>query len=153
MSNNGVKKMVLLNASPDLVQATIFDFDNYKYWIPEVTASLASTKTELAKGRDKILDLKVNYSFFNDEYSLVYNWFPADRKFKTKLLEPSKVQKSHESVVSLNLVDSDKTLLTCELDIVFKVPLITPLRKKIQDKILSALLDRLDSRLKVIEER
>lgn len=124
------------------VLAVIADLPAYPDWNGEITH--VQVLETLPGGRPRRARFAISSSGLSDEYELVYDWAPDGVGWQ--LAGPSQLQKSQ--VGSYRLVaDGDATQVHYELRINSRLPLIGPMRRKIEKRIVDGALKELAARV------
>lgn len=129
-------------ATPQQVLDVIADLHAYPEWNGEIK-SVEVLETE-RDGRPRRVRISISSTGMTDEYTLAYTW-AADGVSWT-LVAPSALQKSQ--VGSYHLAeDAGGTDVRYDLKIDAKIPMIGPMRRKIEKRIVDGALKELKKRV------
>lgn len=129
-------------APPQDVLRVIADVHAYPEWNGEIK-SVEVLQTE-KDGRPRQARFRISSIGMNDEYTLDYDW--ADDGVSWTLVAPSTLQKSQVGSYRLSPVGSG-TEVRYDLVIEAKMPMIGPMRRKIEKRIVDGALKELKKRV------
>lgn len=129
-------------ATPEQVLDVIADLHAYPEWNGEIkTVEVLETEPD---GRPRQARMSISSTGMSDEYTLAYRW--AADGVSWHLVAPSTLQKTQ--VGSYHLVPADGgTEVRYELTIDAKIPMIGPMRRKIEKRIVDGALKELKKRV------
>ncbi len=129
-------------ATPQQVLDVIADLHAYPEWNGEIKGvEVLDTERD---GRPRQARISISSTGMTDEYTLAYTWV-ADGVSWT-LVAPSALQKSQ--VGSYHLVETaDGTDVRYDLKIDARIPMIGPMRRKIEKRIVDGALKELKKRV------
>jgi ribosome-associated toxin RatA of RatAB toxin-antitoxin module len=132
-------------ATPKQVLDVIADLHAYPEWNGEIK-SVEVLETE-KDGRPRRARFTISSTGMTDEYTLDYDW--ADDGVSWVLAAPSTLQKSQ--VGSYRLVPTaDGTEVRYDLKIDARIPMIGPMRRKIEKRIVDGALKELRKRVEML---
>jgi ribosome-associated toxin RatA of RatAB toxin-antitoxin module len=132
-------------ATPKQVLDVIADLHAYPEWNGEIKQ--VEVLDTYADGRAKQARFKISSSGMADEYTLDYDW--ADDGVSWTLAAPSALQKSQTGSYRL-AEQGGSTEVTYDLVIDSKIPMIGPMRRKIEKRIVDAALKQLSKRVEAL---
>ena len=101
-------------------------------------------RSTVPDGRPRQARFSISSTGMSDEYVLDYTW--ADDGVSWELVSPSTMQKSQQGSYTLLGADGG-TLVRYDLKIDSKIPMIGPMRRKIEKRIVDAALQELKKRV------
>lgn len=133
---------VTIEAGLPAVLAVIADLHSYPEWSGEIKGVevLESAKD----GKPRVARFSLSSSGMTDDYTLVYSWLPDGVTWE--LAEPSTLQKSQVGSYALT-ADGARTVVRYELKIDARIPMIGPMRRKIEKRIVDTALKELKRRV------
>ena len=124
------------------VLAVIADLPSYPLWASELKR--VEVLDTGADGKPRTARFELSAGGMSDAYTLAYDW--AEDGVSWRLAEPSSLQKSQTG--SYQLADSfGQTLVTYQLRIDARLPMIGLMRRKIEKRIVEAALEELKKRV------
>ena len=134
-----------VQAPPEAVLRVIADVHAYPEWNPEIKQ--VEVLDTVPDGRPRQARFSLSSTGMTDEYVLDYTW--ADDGVSWQLVAPSTLQKSQ--VGSYRLTGAgDGTLVRYDLKIDSRIPMIGPMRRKIEKRIVDAALQELKKRVEAL---
>ncbi len=131
-----------VDAGSDAVLDVIADLERYPAWNGEIKSVEVLEQT--ADGRPARARFSLTSSGMSDEYVLAYAWAPDGVSWQ--LEAPSTLQKKQVGAYRLTPSGSG-TDVRYELEIAAKVPMIGPMRRKIEKRIVDGALQQLKKRV------
>lgn len=135
-------------APPAEVLDVIADLPSYPEWNGEIKA--VEVLGHAADGRPARARLTISSTGMSDSYVLAYDW-GVDR-VSWHLVEPSTLQKSQDGTYTL-IADEAGTQVRYDLRLEAKVPMIGPMRRKIEKRIVDGALKELKKRVELLSRR
>jgi ribosome-associated toxin RatA of RatAB toxin-antitoxin module len=134
-----------IDATPDVVLAVIADLHAYPEWNGEIKAvEVLETQPD---GLPKQAKFTITSTGMTDQYTLDYEWH--DDGVSWVLVAPSNLQK--HQVGSYRLVPQDGgTEVHYDLKIDARIPMIGPMRRKIEKRIIDGALKELRNRVNAL---
>jgi hypothetical protein len=133
---------VTIDATPDAVLGVIADLHAYPEWSGEIKG--VEVLESAPDGKPRVARFSLSSSGMSDEYTLVYTWLPAGVTWE--LAEPSTLQKSQVGSYALTATGGS-TDVRYELKIDARIPMIGPMRRKIEKRIVDTALRELKKRV------
>jgi len=136
---------VTIDASADAVLGVIADLHAYPEWNGEIKA--VEVLDTFADGRARQARFSISSSGMTDQYTLDYTWAPDGVSWT--LVAPSQMQKKQQG--SYRLAEQDgRTEVTYDLAIESRIPMIGPMRRKIEKRIVDGALTQLQRRVETL---
>ena len=129
-------------APPAVVLQVIADVHAYPEWNGEFKR--VEVLDTVPDGRPRQARFSISSTGMSDEDVLDYSW--ADDGVSWQLVAPSALQKSQQGSYTLAGADGG-TLVRYDLKIDSKIPMIGPMRRKIEKRIVDAALQELKKRV------
>ncbi len=131
-----------IGAPPYQVLEVIADLHAYPEWNGEIKrVEVLETEKD---GRPRLARFSISSSGMSDEYTLDYDW--ADDGVSWTLVAPSTLQRSQVGSYRLSPA-SGGTEVRYDLRIDAKIPMIGPMRRKIEKRIVDGALKELKKRV------
>ncbi|MQA05567.1 MAG: cyclase [Streptosporangiales bacterium] len=135
------RSQISIAATPAEVMAVIADFDQYPDWANVKRTEVLATDDS---GRASRVKFTLDAGVIKDTYVLAYTW--ADREVSWKLVEQGSMLSAMDG--SYTLAESDgTTVVTYELSVDVKVPMIGMLKRKAEKTIVDTALNGLRKRV------
>lgn len=131
-----------IDASADTVLQVIADVHAYPEWNGEIKS--VEVVDTLADGRPRQARFSLSSNGMSDEYTLDYDWRPDGVAWT--LARPSNLQKSQVGSYVL-VAEGGVTEVRYTLKIDAKIPMIGPMRRKIEKRIVDGALKELKKRV------
>ncbi len=132
-------------APPDAVLDVIADLSAYPQWNGEI--SRVDVLEAQPDGRPRRARFTISSGGLTDEYELAYDW--ARDGVSWRLVAPSTLQKSQEGSYRLTAV-AGGTSVRYDLRIDARLPMIGPMRRKIEKRIVDGALSELKKRVEAL---
>ena len=133
---------LVVAAAPDAVLAVIADLPAYPHWNGEIKrVEVLETAPD---GRPRRARFEISSSGLSDEYLLDYDW--AADSVSWRLAAPSTLQKAQEGSYRLSPV-AGGTQVRYDLRIDARLPMIGPMRRKIEKRVVEGALSELKKRV------
>jgi carbon monoxide dehydrogenase subunit G len=134
---------IVIDAPPERIMAVIADFAAYPEWTNAVKQT--EVLTEGADGRAEQVQFTLDAGPIKDVYTLAYEWLPADRGMRWKLVK-GQMQKSQVGSYVLE-PEGEHTKVTYTLAVQLAIPLLGLLRRKAEKVIMDTALKELKRRV------
>ena len=134
-----------IDAPPAEVLKVIADVHAYPEWNGEFKR--VEVLDTVPDGRPRQARFSISSTGMSDEYVLDYTW--ADDGVSWTLVAPSALQKSQQGSYTLTGAGGG-TLVRYDLKIDSKIPMIGPMRRKIEKRIVDAALQELKKRVEAL---
>jgi len=131
-----------VDAEPSAVLEVIADLERYPAWNGEIKEVEVLDQT--ADGRPARARFSLTSNGMSDQYVLAYAWAPDGVSWQ--LEAPSTLQKKQIGTYRL-APDGDGTDVRYQLEIAAKIPMIGPMRRKIEKRIVDGALKELKKRV------
>lgn len=136
---------LVVAAAPDAVLAVIADLPAYPEWNAEIKrVEVLETAPD---GRPRRARFEISSSGLSDEYVLDYAW-TADG-VSWRLVAPSTLQKAQEGSYRLSPT-AGGTQVRYDLRIDARLPMIGPMRRKIEKRVVEGALSELKRRVEAL---
>ncbi|MDP9497044.1 MAG: SRPBCC family protein [Actinomycetota bacterium] len=136
---------LVVAAAPDAVLAVIADLPAYPEWSGEIKR--VEVLEAAPDGRPRRARFEISSSGLSDEYVLDYDW-TADG-VSWRLVAPSTLQKAQEGSYRLSPT-AGGTQVRYDLRIDARLPMIGPMRRKIEKRIVEGALSELKRRVEAL---
>lgn len=134
---------VTIDAAPEVVLDVIGDLAAYPAWSSDIKA------VEVLEETDDGRPLRARFSLasrgLSDDYTLLYAWSEAGVSWQ--LAEPSALQKSQTGSYVVTGPEEGPSEVRYDLTIDAKLPMIGPLRRKIERQVVATALEGLKARV------
>ena len=129
-------------AAPEAVLAVIADLHAYPEWNGEIKS--VEVLETVPDGRTREARFSISSGGMNDEYVLRYDWAPDGVRWE--LVSPSALQRTQVGSYLLSPVGAG-TEVRYDLQIESRIPMIGLMRRKIEQRIVTAALQSLKTRV------
>jgi len=136
---------VTIEAPPEDVLRVIADVHAYPEWNGEFKR--VEVLDTVPDGRPRQARFSISSTGMSDEYVLDYTW--ADDGVSWELVAPSALQKSQLGSYRLS-ASGKQTVVRYDLKIDSRIPMIGPMRRKIEKRIVDAALEQLKKRVEAL---
>jgi ribosome-associated toxin RatA of RatAB toxin-antitoxin module len=137
------RSTIVVNAAPHEVMAVIADFEAYPQWTGEVKeAQIVETDPET--GLARTVRFLLDAGAIKDEHQLAYTWNGDDEVRWT--LVTSQMLKALDGVYAVE-PSGDGTLVTYELTVDVKIPMLGMIKRKAEKVIIDRALTGLKKRV------
>lgn len=137
-------KSVVMAADPMSIMDTIADVEAYPEWTGAVK-SVTVTAAGATADRPRRVHFEMDAGAFKDSYELEYTW-ASDGLSVSWTLVAGKLQKAQQGSYVLQPADGSTTV-TYSLTVQLTIPLIGPLRRTAEKRILDTALEELRKRV------
>lgn len=135
---------ITIAAAPAEVMAVIADFASYPVWTGQVKE--ARVLATGASGRAERVRFVLDAGIIKDEYTLGYTW-DNDREVRWTLVEEGNLLRALDGAYTLAPTGDGATLVTYQLAVDLKIPMIGMLKRKAEKVIVDTALKELDHRV------
>ena len=136
---------LVIAAAPEAVLAVIADLPAYPAWNSEIKR--VEVLEAQPDGRPRRARFEISSGGLSDEYVLDYDWAPHGVSWR--LVAPSTLQKAQEGSYRLS-PGTGGTLVRYDLRIDARLPMIGPMRRKIEKRIVEGALSELRRRVEAL---
>ena len=134
---------LVVQAPTAAVLQVIADVQAYPEWNAEIKSVRVEERGP--DGRPRRVVFSLSSSGLTDEYTLDYDWTESGARWR--LAQPSSLQKSQEGSYTLSPTRDGRTEVRYDLRIDARLPMIGPMRRKIEKRIVDAALSELKRRV------
>ncbi len=134
---------LVVQAPVEAVLRVIADVQAYPEWNSEIKSVRVEERGPDGRPRRAVFNL--SSSGLTDEYALDYDW--SAEGVRWRLAQPSTLQKSQEGSYTLSATGDGRTEVRYDLRIDARLPMIGPMRRKIEKRIVEAALSELKRRV------